>query len=56
MGYRQYHLLMARGWWKGNWRTTLRHQKRQEFMALMVALNVVLIGLVCLAVVTMKRG
>jgi hypothetical protein len=53
MGLWQFRRLTARGWWKGHWRATLRAQHPKEWTAFIVALNVILIGLVCLAVVSM---
>jgi hypothetical protein len=51
MGLWQFRRLTAHGWWKGHWRSTLRSTKPEEWTALLVALNVILIGLVCVVVV-----
>lgn len=56
MGLRMFQRLTARGWWKGDWRSTLRRQGHEEWTALLVSLNVTLIGLVCLAVVAIRKG
>lgn len=56
MGFWQIRRLTAHGWWKGHWRATLRSQNHEEWMALLVAINVMLIGFVCMVVVSMGKG
>ena len=57
MGFWQIRRLTAHGWWKGRWRATLFSQNHEEWMALLVAVNVMLIGLVCMVVaVSMGKG
>jgi len=54
MGVRMLQRLTAHGWWKGDWRSTLRHQRSEEWMALLVGMNVALIGLACMYIVVTR--